>query len=331
MMSEGMGMKRRQALKALAGATGALMWPQQLLGVTTRADALGSLLPERILGRTGKKVTMLGLGGWHVGKLPKREAQALIEAALAGGVRFFDTAESYQDGGSESLYGEFLTPKYRDDVFLMTKTTARDALGVRQHLEGSLRRLRTDVLDLWQVHSLLSPEDVDGRLAGGVVEEVLKQQAAGRVRHIGFTGHKVPAAMQRMLDATDVFEACQMPINVLDPSYESFVSGVLPTLVERNIGTLAMKTLANGHLMGVGLSDNTSDDVVPDRLSLRQALSFAWSLPISVLIYGPDNVAQLEQTLQVAHTFDALSAEARQQLVAHVADLAGRRVEYYKA
>jgi hypothetical protein len=111
MMSEGMGMKRRQALKALAGATGALMWPQQLLGVTTRADALGSLLPERILGRTGKKVTMLGLGGWHVGKLPKREAQALIEAALAGGVRFFDTAESYQDGGSESLYGEFLTPK----------------------------------------------------------------------------------------------------------------------------------------------------------------------------------------------------------------------------
>ena len=330
-MSDREGMRRRQALKTLAGATGALMWPRQLLAGIEKADAIGNLLPQRMLGRTGERVTMLGLGGWHVGKLPPAKAQALIEAALAGGIRFFDTAESYQDGGSESLYGEFLIPRYRDDIFLMTKTTARDAQTARQHLEGSLRRLGTDVLDLWQVHSLVDAEDTDGRLSGGVLEEMLKQKASGRVRHIGFTGHRRPSALSRMLATAEELETCQMPVNVLDPSYESFIDGVLPGLVERKIGVLAMKTLANGRFMGVGLPDDRGEDVVPGRISLQQALAFAWSLPISVLIYGPDNVKQLEQTLHVARTFDSLDVDARQALVAHVADLAGNRVEYYKA
>ncbi len=317
-------MERRQALKTLAGATGALMWPQGLLAAadTGGNDRLGDLLPQRLLGRTNIAVTMLGIGGWHVGQMAPADAQALIETALAGGVRFFDTAESYQDGHSEELYGQLLTPKYRDDVFLMTKTTARDATAARQHLEGSLKRLKTDVVDLWQVHALNDAADVDDRLTAGVLEEMLRQQAAGRVHHIGFTGHKRPAALQRMLEHTEVPVTCQMPVNVLDPGYESFVNGVLPRLVERGVGALAMKTLANGRLF---------DQVIPGRVSLSEALSFVWSLPISVLIYGPDDVAQLQQTLQVARAFTSLDEKMRQSLVRRVADLSGNKVEYYKA
>jgi uncharacterized protein len=324
MQNKPVRIERRQALKSLAGATGALMWPQGLLAAAGKdgSDRLGELLPQRLLGRTDLRVTMLGIGGWHVGQMAPRDAQELIEAALAGGVRFFDTAESYQDGRSEQLYGELLTPKYREDVFLMTKTTARNATAARQHLEGSLKRLKTDVVDLWQVHALGDPEDVDTRLGGGVLEEMLRQQAAGRVRQIGFTGHRGPAALQRMLEETDVPVTCQMPVNVLDPGYESFVNSVLPPLMERGIAVLAMKTLANGRFF---------DQVIPGRVSLSEALSFAWSLPISVLIYGPDDVAQLQQTLQVARSFSGLDETGRQRLVHRVADLAGNKLEYYKA
>lgn len=331
-MDTNRNMKRRQALKTLAGVTGGLMLPQGLLAATAPAsDRLGPLLPQRVLGATGRSVTMLGIGGWHVGaRMERAEAQAVIETAIEGGVRFFDTAESYADGESEKRYGAFLTPKYRDDIFLMTKSAAGDGATARQHLEGSLRRLRTDYVDLWQVHSVRDPADVDDRIENGVVEEMVRQKAAGRVRHIGFTGHRSPAANARVLERTQVFETCLMPINVLDPSYESFIDATLAELVARDMGVLAMKTLANGRFFGVGL-EGDGPRVVPGRISLRQALYFAWSLPVSVLVYGPDDRRQLRETLALARSFQTLDADARQALVATAADLAGNEVEYYKA
>ena len=321
------GPSRRDALKALAGLTGGLLWPRDLLAAADNSDALGPRLPLRRLGRTGEHVTHMGLGGWHVGDMSETEAQAVIEAALEGGVRFFDTAESYQDGESETRYGRWLTPKYREHVFLMTKSTAPDAATARSHLEGSLQRLQTDVIDLWQVHAVRHPGDVDARLEQGVLEEMLRQQAAGRVRHIGFTGHRSPQAHARMLARTDVPVACQMPINLLDPSYQSFILQVLPTLVERDLGVLAMKTLSNGRFF----RGDGDASVVPGRVTLRQALSFVWSLPVSVLIHGPDDRQQLRQALEIARDADALDEAARQALVARAADLAGTGVEYYKA
>ncbi|MDA0747001.1 MAG: aldo/keto reductase [bacterium] len=318
-------MERREFLKSLANVTAGLMLPVSSFAAKMKksTDRLGDLLPTRALGNTGERVTMLGLGGWHIGgKMDEAKAQTVIEVALEGGVRFFDTAESYQRGESERRYGKFLTPKYRDVVFLMSKTTGGDAGSVRSHLEGTLKRLNTDYLDLWQVHSLQNPEDVDGRIENGVLEVMQEVKASGKARHIGFTGHRSPSAHVRMLERTKIFETCQMPINLLDPSYESFIEQVLPVLVERKMGVLAMKTLSNGRFF---------QELIPDRVSVAEAIQFVWSLPVSVLITGPDNRAQLTEKIKLAHAFQEMGEKERQALVVRVADLAGTSVEYYKA
>ena len=213
-------------------------------------DRLGELLPTRVLGRTGQVVTMLGVGGWHLGDMSEREAQMTIEVALEGGVRVFDTANAYHAGGSERRLVQLLVPRYRDDVYIMTKSAVLDAAAAREHLENSLRRLRTEYLDLWQIHVVESSGDADNRINNGVLEVFVKAKEEGKARHIGFTGHTRPAAHQRMLEKTDALDTCQMPVNLADPLYESFIEGVLPTLVERKNGVLAMKTLSGGRFVG---------------------------------------------------------------------------------
>jgi aryl-alcohol dehydrogenase-like predicted oxidoreductase len=321
---------RRQFLASL----GALMAAGGLTSraATPAADRFGELLPTRPLGSTGLKPTMLGVGGWHIGRMPERAAQATIELAIEGGVRFFDSAESYQDGRSEERLGAFLTPRYRDVVCLMTKTTAPDAATAQRHLDDSLRRLKTDRLDIWQMHAVESAEDVDSRIEKGVLDVFEKAKQSGKVRHIGFTGHARPAAHQRVLERTDVFEVCQMPINLSDASYQSFIEGVVPRLVERRMGVLAMKTLANGGFFGGSEQGEHGNNpkLVPDRVSVAEAIRFVWSLPVSVLITGPDDALQLREKIGIARSFTPLSESERSALIKKVADLAGPRVEYYK-
>lgn len=305
---------------------------------TPERDALGELLPTRLLGRTGEQVTMLGIGGYHLGWTTERDAQEVLEAALEGGIRFFDSAESYQAGESERRYGKYLTPRYREHVFLMTKTQGRDAKTAREHLEGSLRRLKTDYLDLWQIHALRDPADVDNRLENGVLDVVMQAKAEGKVRHIGFTGHSNPEAHMRILEqteATDPFDVCQMPVNVIDPSYHSFIDQVGPVLQRRHIGLLAMKTLADGRFfgtkpMGERVLWQTKDPAIPTRLSIRDALHFAWALPVSVLITGAENASLVREKVDLAKTFAGMAEEQRSELVARAQDLADGQVEYYK-
>lgn len=319
-------MDRRRFLERLAGLTsGVLVAPSELREWNAASrDRLGEVLPQRKLGDTGEAVTMLGVGGWHIGRMSERDAQATIEAALEGGVRFFDSAESYQDGGSERYLGRFLTPKYREEVFLMTKTNSFTAEQTRAHLDGSLRRLNTEYLDLWQVHSLDDPSDVDSRIDKGVFDVVREAKKEGKVRHVGFTGHERPSAHERVLERMNNFETCQMPINVADPSYKSFIENVMPKLIERDMGILAMKTLANGRFF-------SEPALIPDRISIREALHFVWSLPVSTLISGPDNVEQLREKIELARSFEEMSETNRQQLIEKVSDLAGTATEYYKA
>ena len=304
-----------------------------LLPTASNAAKNGDELPRRRLGRTDEQVTMLGLGGWHLGRMSERDAQEAVEVAMAGGIRFYDSAESYQSGGSERYLGRFLTPQYRDQVYMMTKTTARSGRDARKHLEASLRRMNTDYLDLWQIHAIMSPQDVDGRIANGILDVAEQAVKEGKTRHIGFTGHNDPAAHRHMLSATDIFQTVQMPINVADVSYKSFVRTVLPKLVDRDIGIIAMKTLANGGFFGGSNHGQHGNKprVVPNRISIRDALYFAWSLPISVLVTGPDNIEQLQEKIDLAHSFTALSEEERGTLIESVADMAGRQVEFYKS
>ncbi len=329
--------QRRDFIKQLALVTSSMMIP---FSCTTSGstDKLGKVLPLRKLGKTGLNVTMLGLGGYHIGWTTEKDAQEVIEKAIEGGIRFFDTAESYDKGGSETRYGKYLVPKYRDEVFIMTKSTATDGKKALEHLEDSLKRMKCDYIDLWQVHSLQNPADVDNRIDNEILKVFEKAKAEGKVKHIGFTGHQNPFAHKQMLDRTaddDIFETVQMPINVIDSHFHSFIKNVLPIAIERNFGVLAMKTLSDGRFFKEKkLKDRvlwTSDDpLIPNYISVQEALYFAWSLPVSVLITGAENKELLEEKIELAKSFTDLSAANRQALVDKVFEKAGNQIEYYK-
>lgn len=327
---------RRTFLKSLAGATAGLTISTTSFSQTSSGDRLGEVLPKRKLGRTGEYVTMLGTGGYHVGWTTERDAQEVIEAALEGGVRFFDTAESYGNGKSEERYGKYLTPKYRDLIFLTSKTTGPDAKTVQEHLEGTLRRLKVDQLDLYQVHAISTPEDVDSRIEKGVLDYLLKAKAQGKFRYLGFTGHQNPYAHLRMLERTDesdIFDTVLMPVNVLDASYYSFAKNVFPVALKRNLGVTSIKSLADGRFFKEKKEAGwTSDDpIIPNYLSIKEAMHFVWSLPVSVLISGNENATFMREKIALARSFAKLSEKEQTALIEKVKNLAaeGKR-EYYK-
>lgn len=327
---------RRTFLKSLAGLTAGLSVSSISYAKNQDSDRLGEVLPKRKFGRTGEQVTMLGTGGYHVGWTTERDAQEVIEASLEGGVRFFDTAESYSNGVSEERYGKYLTPKYRDLIFLMTKTTGPDAKTVQEHLEGSLRRLKVDQIDLYQVHSVRTPQDVDDRIENGVLDVLLKAKEQGKIRYIGYTGHQNPYAHARMLERTtdsDLFDGVLMPVNALDPSYFSFTENVMPEALNRNLGIMAIKSLADGRFFASKKEANwTSDDpIIPNYLSIKEAMHFVWSLPVSVLISGNENATYMREKIALARSFVKLSEDQRMALVEKVKNLAvDGNIEYYK-
>lgn len=333
-------MKRRDALQQLAIA-GALLAPPLAFSKESLSDRHGPILPQRRLGKSGVKVTCLGLGGYHVGwPEDEKQVQAVIEKALEVGIRFFDTAESYDAGRSEERYGRYLIPRYRDEIFLMSKTTADDSGTAQRHLEGSLKRMNTDVIDLWQIHALRNPEDTDRRLSNGILDVALKAREDGKVRHIGFTGHASPYAHLRMMEngqVKDACTACQFPINPVDAaSKHSFVEKVFPRMVDGDIGVLAMKTLADGRFfarkeMNGDVKWTTDKPVIPGALSVEDCITFALSLPISVLITGAEKSEHIEEKAAMVKRFSALSKEQRTALMDRVADFAEKgTVEYYK-
>ncbi len=333
-------MDRRDFIVGLASLGAASVLPTT---TSAASDAIGQSLPKRKLGAHGPEVTCLGLGGYHIGWTTEALAQATIEAALEEGVRFFDTSESYGPHISEERYGKYLTPKYRSQIFLMTKSDAKDAASARRSIEDSLKRLKTDVVDLWQMHALESPADVNARLDQGVLSEALKARGEGKIRHIGFTGHSSPYAHNRMLERTSgdasPFTTCQMPISPVDAaSRHSFVVNTLPNLQKRGLGILAMKTLADGHFFGTKVgADNkvswqTPDPVVPGAISLQECIHFVLSLPVSVLITGAEKPEFIREKAALVRSYQSVSEADRKTLIDKVARFASAGiVEYYKA
>jgi aryl-alcohol dehydrogenase-like predicted oxidoreductase len=284
-------------------------------------------LPERRLGRTGVTLPILGLGGWHLGDAgSERAAYALVETAIGEGIRFFDNAESYHGGTSERWLGAALASLgARQQVFIMTKTydlVHRSRDSAARHLEGGLRRLRTDRLDLWQLHSVRSVEDVDNAFSrGGAMEYIVDAQRQGVVRYIGVTGHQDPAANLRALHYWDEgvrFDTMQMPLNPIDHHQRSFERLVLPELLKRDIGVIAMKTSADGRLL-------RSRVCTP-----AECHRYAWSLPVSIAVVGMERPELVRENARRAREFSALSDAERQALLARVAPSVSLRLEPYK-
>jgi len=323
---------RRHFIRTVTGATVALAWPGSLFaGLPGRSDKWGELLPLKKFGSTGDSVTMLGLGGFHVGRMDDAMAIETIDMAIREGIRFFDTAESYQSGGSEEIYGKFLTPKYRDEIYLMTKTRARSYKEAEKDLSDSLRRMRTDQLDLWLMHAVDTAADVNNRLQNGVLKYMIEAKEKGLVRHIGFSGHTTTEAHLTLLNEHDEMEACMMPINAVDTGYDSYINNVLPELLKKKKGVIAMKTLAGGAFFGRGFDGNSdARDTVMDHITVDEAISYALSIPNDVLVTGPKTPEMLKEKIDIVNRFRKLSDDEMESIFAKVEHLSDGRVEYYK-
>ena len=310
---------RRRFLKHL-GAVGATLATSELLAAPAadqeKATPAKGSVPRRAFGRTGVQVSILGVGG-HTFATAKTEVEGIriIHEALDAGVNFLDNAWEYHDGRSEEWMGKALKGR-RDQAFVMTKvcTHGRDAKVAMLQLEQSLRRLQTDHLDLWQVHEVIYDNDPDLHFAkGGVMEAIAQAKQQGKVRFVGFTGHKDPAIHLKMLAHNFPFDSCQMPLGVFDASFRSFEQKVLPELNRRGIAPIGMKSL-NG----------TADAVKKGVLTAKEALTYLMSLPVATLVSGMDSLEVLHKNLEIARTFTPMSPEAMQGLrdrcATHAAD-----------
>ena len=340
-----MGLKRREFMAFLTGCTVGLMVPSISQAMenntsanTHKSDRLGKLLPLRKLGSSGPAITNLGVGGAHVGTASEKDAQAIIEKALEEGVRFFDNAPFYSSGRAEERYGKFLTPKYRDVSFIMTKTLARNKESALNDLDNSLTRMKTDYLDLWQLHALDSPGDVEARIQNNVLDAFLEAQRKGKVRHIGFTGHGSYKAHLRMLEEIKKrgvkVASSQMPVNPADPHYESFITHVVPRCVKAGIGVLAMKSLADGRFFGGNKGWRRTHvsvkPIIPTILSVEDVFGFVWSLPVTTLVSGMESVQQVSQNAALARLTWNWNQAERQKRIDAVARIAGPDLEFYK-
>jgi aryl-alcohol dehydrogenase-like predicted oxidoreductase len=280
-------------------------------------------IPRRQLGRTGEYVSALGLGGFHLGSIgTEREAIRVVHEAVDVGLAFMDNAWEYHDGKSEERMGKALDGR-RDKVFLMTKvcTHGRDARVAMRQLHDSLRRLKTDYLDLWQVHEVAFYNDPEHHfMKGGVIEALDRAKRDGKVRFVGFTGHKDPALHLRMLSYDYPFDTVQMPLNCCDATFRSFEQQVLPELLRRGIAPIGMKSLG-----GEG------DMVKKKAVSAQEALAYAMSLPVATTVCGIDSLRVLRQNLAVARGFRPLTTRQMQMLRTRVVDVASDgRFELYK-
>ena len=275
----------------------------------------------RTLGRTGEQVSAIGLGGFHMAKTPEpQESIRIIRAAIDGGITFMDNCWDYHEGESEVRMGLALRDGYRQRVFLMTKLDGQTREAAAAQLEQSLRRLQTDYVDLVQMHEIIRPDDPERIFApGGAIEALIAAREAGKVRYIGFTGHKDPDIHLKMLAQDFAWDTVQLPLNCFDAHYRSFEAMVLPVLVARGIGVLGMKPLAGGRLLESGA------------VGAPECLRYALTLPTSVVITGCENVEQVEQALRAGRDFTPMSPEEIDSLLARTRPHAGGgRFEGYK-
>jgi predicted aldo/keto reductase-like oxidoreductase len=286
------------------------------------ASAPASVLPQRPLGRSGHPVSILGLGGDHLVKAGQKEAMRLVREAVDRGITFFDNAWEYGEGRAERWMGQALKESgSRDRITLMTKCCAhlRDYKTAMQQLEDSLSRLRTDHLDLWQFHEIIYDNDVEWLYEHGGLDAALEARDQGKIRWIGFTGHKSTHVHLKLLQRDFPWDAVQMPLNPMDATYRSFERLVLPELVRRGIGVIAMKSMCGGALAQSRL------------IKPEDALRYCFSLPVSTVVSGMESVALLRKNVKMAANFKSFHAGEMDALRQRAKLVAGDgRFERYK-
>lgn len=292
---------RRDFVKTAGTVSGAAV-VGQWIGPEAQGETTSGGMIYRTLGRTGERVSAIGLGGYHIGKTSIAEADSiqLIRKAIDCGITFLDNCWDYNDGQSELRMGKALREGYRNKVLLMTKIDGRTRAAAAQQIDESLQRLQTDHVDLMQFHEVIRLEDPDRIFAeGGGMEAMLEAKKAGKVRFVGFTGHKDPYVHLRMLEVAQKhnfhFDAVQMPLNVMDAHFRSFAQQVVPVLNREGIAPLGMKCFGDHKI----LDSNTVKPI--------EALHYCLNLPIAVQITGVDNEQILDQALEAARTFKPMS------------------------
>jgi uncharacterized protein len=312
-----MNIDRRKFLKLSAATTAAVS-----LGTISLSAESRNEIPYRKLGKTGLEVSLLAIGGHTIGveELSEKESIKIMRTAIDEGVNFFDNAWDYHDGRSEERMGKALQDGYREKIILMTKHHGRNPEVAKQHLEDSLRRLKTDVIDVWQFHEIDEDWEIDSIYSSGVLDFALKAKQEGKIKHIGFTGHYRPAMHLEMIYRGFDWETIQMPINLLDQHFLSFSRNVLPVAVKKNIGVIAMKTLAGPpgviHKEGIAKAE--------------EAIRFAMTLPVSTVCSGIDSMEILKKNLKTACEFKPMTKEEISSLLSRVVkySMNGKYEEY---
>jgi aryl-alcohol dehydrogenase-like predicted oxidoreductase len=308
MAKDARAVSRRDFVKVAAASGIALAGADAFAAETRQGDMI-----YRPFGRAGEKISALGLGGFHIGNPPEAEGIKIIRTAIDRGVTFMDNCWDYHDGESERRMGKALRDGYREKIFLMTKIDGRSRQLAAKQIDECLQRLQTDRIDLMQHHEIIRVEDPDRIFAeGGAHEALVAAQKAGKIRYIGFTGHKDPFIHLRTLELAKQrgirFDAVQMPLNVMDAHFRSFEKQALPELTKEGIAVLGMKPLASGAALKSGA------------VTAKECWHYALSLPTSTVITGLDSMKFLEEALEAVRTFRPLSEADRNALLAKSRD-----------
>src|SRR6266403_2699430 len=315
---------RREFLTASAGAVAAALLAAGSNSLF--AESSDDRMIYRTLGRTGERVSVIGLGGWHIGQpsISEQDSIRLIRQAIDRGITFMDNCWDYNEGVSEEHMGKALQDGYRQKVFLMTKIDGRDKKTAASQIDESLRRLQTDRIDLMQIHEVIRMNDPDRVFArGGAIDALLEAKKAGKIRFTGFTGHKSPDIHLHMLKTAEAhdfrFDAVLMPVNVMDAHFESFVKKVMPVLVSEKIGIQTMKPMGGGVILQSGV------------VSAVECLRFAMSQPTDVVITGCESMEIVKQALEAARNFKPMKEDEIAALLGKTASAAANgKFELYK-
>jgi predicted aldo/keto reductase-like oxidoreductase len=328
-------MDRRRFIQVSAAAAALAGLPFCVRSSDT--DRWGKILPSRRLGKTGLEPTIFCIGGGPF-DADFQNLESIVEAAIQGGCRFFETARAYGRGESEKGFGKYLIPAYRDDIILMSKTHAKDAEAAMRDLDTSMENMKTDFIDIYLIHAIGSPEDLEERLTGGVFDALVRAKEEGMIGHIGFSGHADPKANNYFINkGFDDLEVMLVPVNAADPVQHSFIVNTLPLAREKNIGVIAMKVFAGGGFHGIPVTwgRNRGEErpgVIPEIISRKEAHHFALSMPVATTTIGCHDAEHVQENIANTWDFSKIDDAQYADMVARITDVAlNHTIEHYKS